>query len=78
MRYLVLIGVLLVFSACTATQDAVPTDDVGISGDIVPLKDVGCDCPSVYDPVCGVDGVTYGNSCNAECLGKEIASLGQC
>ena len=37
-----------------------------------------CVCPAIDEPVCGVDDVTYGNSCLAECAGVEVAQDGPC
>ena len=35
-------------------------------------------CLDVYDPVCGVDGITYGNGCVANCQIVEIKHDGEC
>ena len=36
-----------------------------------------CVCPEVYDPVCGVDGNSYQNSCYAECVDIEYYLNGE-
>jgi len=37
-----------------------------------------CLCPSVFEPVCGEDGQSYGNECEAECRQVEIQYEGEC
>ncbi|MBN1772699.1 MAG: hypothetical protein JXB32_15625, partial [Deltaproteobacteria bacterium] len=48
----------------------------GASGTCVP--DPGGACPSIYAPVCGCDGVTYGNNCMRLSAGAALDHEGEC
>jgi len=45
----------------------------------VPVKkNKGCGCITLWAPVCGVDGKTYGNTCKAGCKNVAIKHKGAC
>ncbi len=62
-----------------AGDDAAITCDAGYGCvDFACQEESSCACTEQYEPVCGVDGRTYGNACMAGCAEMPVAHVGEC
>lgn len=82
MKYILL---LALFVSCTSPNKETaksPSEDNAVteseSKPVSPYTVQPCYCMKIYKPVCGADGVTYGNSCEAECQGNKTWTEGTC
>ena len=55
-----------------------PPDTCEVSDNAGVCVTIPLGCPDVWDPVCGCDGVTYGNDCERQAAGAQLAHEGEC
>lgn len=65
--------------ACRAgTVASVSTPAVPTRPALRPTRKPGCVCAAMFDPVCGADGNTYPNRCEAGCHNMVVGTAGEC
>jgi|CXWL01.1.fsa_nt_gi hypothetical protein len=55
-----------------------PLGSCGTSGDPGLCTPLPLGCPDIWNPVCGCNGITYGNECDADAAGVSVRHHGVC
>ncbi|MGF1510072.1 MAG: Kazal-type serine protease inhibitor domain-containing protein [Myxococcota bacterium] len=55
-----------------------PLNSCGAQGAVGSCRAIPEVCPDVWSPVCGCDGETYGNACEAQAAGTDVVHGGPC
>ena len=67
-KYIICLFLLSNLAGCKSSQ----------SSECQEVAKENCMCTKQYDPVCGCNQKTYGNSCEAECNGMTNYTKGAC
>lgn len=70
-----------IFSSCFLFGNAknmTQVTEIAKNKCVVKMADKDCMCTSIFSPVCGCDGILYGNSCDATCAGIQSWIIGDC
>lgn len=61
---------ILAIISSTIEASAIPDREIGR-----PRGRTPCACPRMYDPICGSNGITYGNECTFLCAQGKLSNL---